>query len=195
MDEIARALILPGAVSLGLLIAQQIKKINFEKRKNLMPDVITRVHAIHKLLHHMAQDLDADRGLILHIKNGGDPPKIDGKVTTTIQYEALRNEKLEFIREDYQDVLIDDGYYSLVADVIRFGKWYGEPSKLERGFLKDLYLSEGVVYCYVFEIMRVPGRYVYGSFRWCDNSHIPSLDTIDRIIRTHEPKLRVLLQE
>lgn len=87
----------------------------------------------------------------------------------------------------------------MLSEVVAKGFWDENIESLDRGFLQDQYREDKVIKAHVFEVLRVPGRYYYGSLQWVEHPgpeerKIPTDAMIDRLVRSNIPKLKSLLE-
>lgn len=129
---------------------------------------------IYEILQECGSDLNAGRVLLLYTSNGGGKPSPGVRLFTSILYEVVKNNKLELIRENYQNVPLDEAYAKVLSKIISEGFISIKPADLDDGLLKDMYISEGVMSSVVVPVVSTKEKFYYLSIRWYDEKSIPS---------------------
>lgn len=186
---------LGGAIAgaTGIWVAFQRQKLK-EKEKNAQTaDALLRMNEIYDCLNKLASDTNADRALVLYTSNGGGIPKASGIVNTTILYEVLTKAGLDPIRPNFQHIHLDESYTRMLKRIVLDGVFFGKTSDLLPGFLTTHYSDEGVKVFYLWEILRTPERYFYGSLRWTQEDEVPSEDRLKSYADIQGSKIANLL--
>ncbi len=164
------------------------------KRTTASSKALTDMAVIYDHLNELQSLTNSGRVLLLYCSNGGGIPHAGKPVYTTILYE-VKNTTLPPIRSNWQRVPIDEGYVKLVVELAAKGEWHGEPSELADGFLKDLYLKEGVQYAMVKEIARTKDRFYFVSTRWYDIHDCPPIPVVDNAFQVFRNQTKRLLEK
>jgi hypothetical protein len=188
--------ILIGAFGTGIGIGfNYLRQFVEEKRKKRSTEAIEDMASVYDILNELAGQLKTDRLLVLYSSNGGGIPSAGTVISVTILYELVRAFNLVPIRNDFQNLPVDEGYAQLLKNVVIRGEFFGTPKNLQDGFIKELYESEQVDKFLIKEIYRGDKKFFYMSCRWCKGSEIPDKMEIDLRTRIACEKISRILKK
>lgn len=162
-----------GSGGLAVTILKLIEKWVDHRRQKASGRAILGGADIYEAMNKYLDATKAERVLLLYTSNGGGIPSPARPVYCSILYE-VKNPNLNPIRSLFQQMPLDQGYTSMLKEVIVNGQADFNIEDMPEGFLKDLYLSEGVISSRITEVHRTEERYYYLSARWDDVKKIPA---------------------
>jgi hypothetical protein len=191
-----------GGGGLAVAVWKTIDRVVERVMQKASSDAINDMESVYLGLESILVKNGPARVLLLYAANGGGIPTAGVEVKTTILYEVFdRTQKIGRshtpiapIRKNWQNVPLDRGYTDLLSTVIKIGQWSGTEAELSPGFLKDMYLDEGVTHAYVAEVRRTRNRYYYIALQWYDSAMVPPVYEVDNSVQIFKnecaPKLR-----
>lgn len=151
-----------GTVSVAI---SQIEKIYRTWKNNSSARAIQNIAQTIDTMQDLAMETGAGRVLLLQVSNGGGIPSSGANLYVSILHE-IKDRSLRPIKPDFQSMLTDAGYIRLLEKLVSNGEYHGTPDDLSDGFLKDLYVSEGVEFFTAVEVKRTKHKFYFLSLRW-----------------------------
>jgi hypothetical protein len=167
-----------GASGLGVALWKFGMRVYTDLLQTRAIKTLKNMAIIYDALQVLLSELKGARSLILYVSNGGGIPEPGKAVYGSILYEA-KTPDLKPIRQNWLDVLVDEGYIHMLNQVIVNGKFSGEPNLLRPGVLKELYEAEGVVFFAIYPVLKTKSRFYFLSLRWYDINLVPTVGKID----------------
>lgn len=104
---------------------------------------VRKVVAIYDTMAQILDETSVERILILRLHNGGEVLKSTGEMYVSVLYENY-DEPFHSIKAVYQRVEVDREYARMILRLMQDKKVNYKVANMPEGFLKNVYLSEGV---------------------------------------------------
>ena len=154
---------------------------------------ITDMALVYDGMQDVMQTLGSDRCLLAYSSNGGGIPSAGNEAKCSILYE-VKDRTLDSVRQNWQNVPLDQGYIKMLSQVVVNGSWHGTPEQLEPGFLRDMYETEEVGYAYIHEIAKTKKKFYYLAIRWSKDAKVPTSFEIEHAVQVFKNTHSKLLQ-
>ncbi len=119
-------------------------------------------HDISLMLKKALRDTESSRVLLLKCTNGGEVPRIDSTLYSSIIMEEFDDEKTSSIYDEWQDRKLDKHYTEVLIDLDTKKSSVLKVSDCPEGsLLANLYMSKGIVGSRLFRIASTPEKYFY----------------------------------
>lgn len=169
MEADDATLLLAAAIGSGgllTMIAQHIiNRVEFGGRAQSEKAILAHAKIADEL-EELRRHVDADRILLVFTSNGGGVPKGGEIGHTTVMFEQ-RGEGLPAIKGAFQDTIMDENYVRVLRHVVENGGSHiSDVSAMGEGWLKDLYITEGVQEAMLFPVFATKRKFYFVSLRW-----------------------------
>lgn len=137
---------------------KQIKQLNDKKEKirSLFTQLITITIQIQDLLNELVLSINAKRGLIIKLTNGGGIPNLGTDQKIYVLYEYINRPDLEPVKPHYQGYVVDDTYKKIISKMFESDYVLSKVADMENGFLKNIYLTNKVDTFILMELTTIP---------------------------------------
>lgn len=135
---------------------------------------IRKVVNIYDSMHKILDETQVERFIIFKAHNGGGFIRPNTPLYVSAIYEDYTH-PFHSVKDSLQKLEVDEGYLRMLASINTKNKVIITTATLEKGFLKDLYESEGVKYAEIYYLGQDRKSLYFcsaaSSFIWEDNSY------------------------
>lgn len=112
-------------------------------KQSRFPRVLSDIHQVYDALHGLTNATGACRAVVLKTENGGGIPRIGRPLYSSILYEVFVP-PAKLLRKGWQQQQIDEGYTSMLLDVLAKGTVIVETRRMPKSQLRTMYEANQV---------------------------------------------------
>ena len=157
------------------------KKQSRKRFEKGLIEALTDKIEINEILSNLKHDVKAPRVVMLETKNGGGIPTGNKPVYISI-FDEVPDYDVEPIKDMVQNLPTDNAYNKLLLRMLKKSNVFIETATMEKGLLKEFYVSGGIQCAYIQRIGSYENKFFYISISW---KHIITMDVgIESSLRT-----------